>query len=239
MPAGTAPHRVETDVYRPAAKATGGFVPWTVERCMAGTGYRSPSFLSMAGGIAIGVLLIISLCLLGDVVKSAGAALLWVPAQLGFVQQVRPADVAVFQMESSPNVIAFSEPGEYQVYTSDLEILEVSAQLQGSPVGGWLTIVSRQGGESIPAEPVVRGTRTYDTPFARGRPVMRFRIVDPGEYVLIHSTRASQFSIVPDYTTGNESRLGMILALEVALIVGGGFLLLRGLRRRSRRRRRS
>jgi len=201
---------------------------------MSHQSYRSPRLTSIIGGILLAVLLLISVCLLGSVIKSVGTAILVIPARLGLLTQVRAADVAMLDMQQSPSRLAFSRPGLYHVYTADLSLLEAAALLGASNAEPWLVIRSARTGDEVPVGFVARGVRPYDTPLAPGRPILSFVIPTPGEYALTHPARQATLAVVPDYTTGKETALALIALAEGVLILGGAALLLR---RRARRRR--
>lgn len=199
---------------------------------MSHQSYRSPKLTSIMGGILLAILLLIGLCMLGSVVKSIGSAVLFLPAQLGVLSQVRAADVATLDMQHSPSMLAFARPGLYHVYTADLDLLETAAALEASDAEAWLTIRSARSGEEVPVSIVTRGVRPYDTPHAPGRPILSFALRTPGEYILIHPSRPVTVAVVPDYTTGKETTLVLAALAEMALVVGAGALVLR---RRNRR----
>ncbi len=200
---------------------------------MSHQSYRSPRLTSIIGGIVLAVLLLLTLCMLGNVVKSVGAAVYLVPAKLGMLTQVRAADVATLDMQRSPSILAFSRPGPYHAYTADLHLLEVAGLLGDSNAEPWLVIRSVRTGEKVPVDFVTRGVRPYDTPYAPGRPILSFAIPAPGEYTLTHPSRPATLAVVPDYTTGQETALTLAVVAEVLLVVGVTVLVLR--RRAGRR----
>jgi len=200
---------------------------------MSHQSYRPPKLTSIIGGIIVAVLLLISMCMLGSVVKALGTAVFYVPARLGLFDQVRAADVVELDMLPSNSVLAFSLPGRYHVYTADLDLLETAAALGVAGAKPWLTILSVRSGEEVPVDYVTRGVRPYDSPHAPGRPVLSFTISTPGEYALRYPSRQTTLAIVPDHTTGRERELTLTAIAEVALLVGGGAW---ALRRRGRRR---
>jgi hypothetical protein len=201
--------------------------------------YRPASIHSLFIAILVLTVMVLTLAQLPEVVKQLGEPLLFVPTQLGLVRQVSRADLHVIEpFETSPRLLILSQPGRYAVYTGDLHLLErINALVdhQGSPLLG---VKSDKSNASIAVAFVERGLRPYDTPLAEGRPVFTFVIDTPGRYTLQLPEREGSITVVPDYTTGNESiiLLAMVAQLGIAGAVAGGFVYVRTEPMRLRRR---
>lgn len=183
-------------------------------------GERQPTYRAVLVGIvALGVLLLF-LCSLSRVVKLAGAALFFVPQQLGILQQVKSDQVRAIDLRTSPTPLEFTESGKYVVYTDSLDLLEITDQLAETRAEPWLVIRSRATGEMAPVEFIRRGVTVLDSPQVNGRALFTFEIVEPGDYLITHPTRQLALTLVPDYVTGNEWRIGLVVAAEF-VIVGG------------------
>ncbi len=181
---------------------------------------RPPTFRAMVLGVVAIIIAVMLICALGDVLKIAGSPFLFIPGALGIIQTVGPEDVRTVPMADSPSIIRLMQPGLYAVYTDDADLLTITDSLitaNGSP---WLRVKALDNGEKIPAILIDRGLRLYDTPYAKGRPVINFAIPRPGAYELTYPRRLSTLSIVPDYTTGKETLLDLIYLVQIALLVG-------------------
>jgi hypothetical protein len=194
---------------------------------MAQPTYRSPRLTSVIGGILLALVLLISLCMMGSVVKSVGAAVYFLPARLGVLPDVRAADVAVLDMQHSPSMLAFARAGRYHVYTADLTLLETASLLDASSVKPWMVVRSASSGVEVPVTVVARGVRPYDTPYAPGRPILAFTLPGPGQYTLSHPSRQAKMAIVPDQTTGKESLFLIAAVAELTLLCGAVALIAR------------
>jgi hypothetical protein len=194
--------------------------------------YRSPRLTSVIGGILLAVVLLISLCMLGSVVKTIGAAVFFLPARLGVLPEVRATDVAVLDMQHSPSVLAFARAGRYHVYTADLTLLETASLLDASSAKPWMVVRSASSGIEVPVTVVARGVRPYDSPSAPGRPILAFTLPSPGLYTLSHPSRQATMAIVPDQTTGKEGLFLVAAVVELALLCGAVVLIARRRRRR-------
>ena len=68
---------------------------------------------------------------------------------------------------------------------------------------------------------ILRGLMPFDSPFAEGRPVLRFSIDEPGLYHLSFPTPpGGSVYFVPDTTTGKEWLIWLVYLGEVGLILG-------------------
>jgi hypothetical protein len=184
-------------------------------------GYKQPTFLGIMAGILLFVLLVALACSLSTTVKTLGYALLYVPSRLGWVQSVRPDDIRRLDLVHTPVVANFPESGTFLVYTSNLELLTISLQLEESNNRAWLKVTQVGTGQPADVQLVKRGLLPFDTPFAEGRPVMRLVIPQAGLYQLNFPTPpAARIYFVPDTITGKEWLIWLVYALEIAIVVG-------------------
>jgi hypothetical protein len=128
--------------------------------------------------------------------------------------------VRTVEMADSPTIVRLLQPGLYAVYVDDYDLLSVTDSLINANGNPWLKVKALDNGEKIPAAFIDRSLRLYDTPYARGRPVINFVITRPGAYELTHPRRNVTVSIVPDYTTGHETLVTFIYLVQIALLVG-------------------
>ncbi len=159
-------------------------------------------------------------CVLGDVLKIAGSPFLFIPGALGIIQTVGPEDVHTVKMSSSPTVVGLPQSGLYAVYVADGDLLSITDSLINSNGTPWLKVKAVSTGEQIPSHFIERGLGLYDTPYAKGRPVINFAITRPGTYELSHPRRNITISIVPDYTSGHEALLTFLYIVQIALVAG-------------------
>jgi hypothetical protein len=124
--------------------------------------------------------------------------------------------VHVISLTNPQATIRIPKPGRYAVYTGDLDLLE-RIGLVAKPL---LTVVSQPAGLAVELSFVRRGLRPYDTPRAKGRPVYRFAIEQPGFYQVTYLGRsiAAVVSIAPDYSTGRESTITLAYVLQAVLL---------------------
>ena len=181
---------------------------------------QAPTFRAMLVGIVMVIIGMMLVCALGDVLKVVGSPFLFIPGVLGIVQTVGPEDVRTVEMADSPTIVRLMQPGLYAVYVDDADLLTVTDALINANGNPWLKVKALDNGENIRATLIERGLRLYDTPYARGRPVINFAITRPGAYELTHPRRNITMSIVPDYTTGRETLLAFIYLVQIALVVG-------------------
>jgi hypothetical protein len=206
----------------------------------------SPRYRDIGLALLIGTIALIAFLKLGDLVKQAGAVLYFLPARLGLLQQADRAEVWRYQLNTMPEMISFSEPGRYAVYTNDYDLLSISFTLARAEAKPWITVVAVDNGERIPLEFVERGLRPYDSHLAPGRPVMIFTIPRSGFYRLEHSKRPAIIGIARDYLTGREGVSAAVFVAELLLVVGPVGLVFgrrygrrRGVRRQAQRQRRA
>ncbi len=181
---------------------------------------QAPTFRAMLVGIVIVLVAVMLICALGDVLKIVGSPFLFIPGALGIIQTVGPEDVRTVEMADSPTIVRLMQPGLYAVYTDDADLLTITDSLINANANPWLKVKALDNGEKIPVTLIDRGLRLYDTPYARGRPIINFAITRPGAYELTYPRRNITMSIVPDYTTGHETMLAFIYLAQIALVVG-------------------
>lgn len=182
----------------------------------------SPKLRSIVIGIGLVLIATVLMCSLGDVLKTVGSPFLLIPGALGLVRTVSQDDVNPIDMASSPTKMWLPEAGTYAIYVDDIDLLSVTDALIDSKGNPWLKVKAVDTGETITTHFIERGLRVYDTPFAKGRPVIDFTIARAGTYELTHLRRNVKASIVPDYTTGHEALLTLIYLVQIALIAGLG-----------------
>ncbi len=180
----------------------------------------APTFRAMLVGIAIVIIAMMLVCALGDVLKIVGSPFLFIPGALGIVQTVGPEDVRTVPMADSPTIVRLMRPGLYAVYIDNADLLAITDSLINANGNPWLKVKALDNGEKISATLIDRGLRLYDTPYARGRPVINFAITRPGAYELTHPRRTITMSIVPDYSTGRETLFTLIYLVQIALVAG-------------------
>jgi hypothetical protein len=181
--------------------------------------YRPSSFRSLLVAILVLTATLLALWQLSDIVKLLGAPLLYLPAQLGLVEQVSHAEVHVIDpFEASPRLLIVSQPGRYAVYTGDVQLLERTNALVDHQEAPWLAVKSAEGHTSIAVAFVERGLRPYDTPLAEGRPIFTFVVDTPGRYTLDLPERDGIITVVPDYTTGKEPIIWLVMLLQLGVM---------------------
>jgi hypothetical protein len=130
-------------------------------------------------------------------------------------------------------VDAYFDAGTYEIFTSNYELLSISMQFEESTSASWFHVTNPRTGERYEVSYVTRGLMPYDSPFADGRPVLRFSLDEPGVYRLNFPTPpAASVFFVPDTTTGKEWLIWLVYLGEVGLILGvPGWFYIRGWRR--------
>ena len=171
-------------------------------------------------GILVVVTLIVFLCSASVIVKWAGTTFLVLPRVVGLLESVRGEEIVALPMDSSPTAVVFPRAERYQVYTSDLELLEIAASLHASDATPWLVVQHAGTSEIIPVSFIGRGLMPYDDPRAPGRPILAFEIAQPGTYALSHPRREMTVSLVPDRTTGKEGLIALAFVAQLALLAG-------------------
>ena len=171
-------------------------------------------------GVLVVVLLVVLLCSASVMVKWAGTTFLVLPRVVGLLESVRGDEIVALPMDSSPTAVGFPRAERYQVYTSDLELLEIAASLHASDATPWLVVQRVETGETVAVSYVGRGLMPYDDPRAPGRPILAFEIAQPGTYALSHPRREMTVSLVPDRTTGKEGFIALAFLAQAALLAG-------------------
>jgi hypothetical protein len=188
---------------------------------------KQPSFGSILLGIALFVIALVAFLRLSDVVKYAGAALMYVPAKVGLIDMVMPKDVIPLPLEENPSLVTIPSPGNYILYLNNYDLLVVHDAVVVGNSRPWLRIQPENLDTDLNVTLIGRGLTWFDTPFAPGRPVVAFKIDQPGTYRFIHSARPDTAYIVPDTLTGQESRITFWVLAEIVLIGGVTFYIIR------------
>lgn len=179
-------------------------------------GYESPSLRNIFIGILAFVVLLAALCNLPNALKLVGNVFLFVPAQLGLIQRVRPAEVHTIDLTSpSPAVFEITKAGRYAIYTDDYDLL------MGNVLNGTasLQVKSQASGEQIKVQPVTRGAGPFDTALAPGRPILVFDLPAPGRIEIAYFFRYATIAIVPDYVTGKEPLIVFLTIVQIAILL--------------------
>ncbi len=185
---------------------------------MTDQNYQPSKYSPIALGVILFILLLVVLCSLSDLIKFAGYPLLWLPEQLGFVEVVHPRDVTVIHMsEGRDHTVQFPKTGWYQVYTNDYDLLLATDDLAVRGGKPWIS-ARDPSGSAAGIGYIQRGLRPYDSPFAKGRPVLTIYAGEPGQYSLRHPTKPTDLTITPDYTTGNEFTIYFFYILQLAVL---------------------
>jgi len=173
----------------------------------------APTIRSIAAGILLATLLCFAFFSLPILLKYAGAVLTFVPGQLGLIDVVSPDEVMAVDMSTSPTAVSLDEPGKYALFTDNYDLLVVNDAVVAAQGKPWFRLIGEREQE-IRITLVARGMALYDTPFAKGRPVAHFEIVEHGTYSMIHPARPAYAYIVPDYTFGQEAWIVLMMVLE-------------------------
>ena len=188
---------------------------------------KQPSFGSILLGITLFVIALVAFLRLPDVVKYTGTALMYIPAKLGLIDMVMPKDVIPLPLEENPSLATIPSPGRYILYLNNYDLLVVHDAVVAGNSKPWIRIQPENLDTDLNVTLIGRGLTWYDTPFARGRPVVAFKINQPGTYRFIHPARPDTAYIVPDTLTGQESRITFWVLAEIALIGGVTFYIIR------------
>jgi len=182
---------------------------------------KQPSCLSIGLGISLFVLATLSFFRIPDIVKYMGMTLMFIPAKLGIIEMVMPGDVVPIPIDQSPSTVMITNPGHYAFYTSNLDLLSINDAIAGTDTKPWLNMQAIETEKKVDLTMVERGLSFFDTPFARGRPVILFTIAEPGTYHMQHPTRPGDYMyLVPDVTTGKETYLIFVVFVEIVIVVG-------------------
>ena len=183
-----------------------------------------PRLRNIGLGILIVAVLVVLVCSASSAVKWAGSAFLVLPRAIGVLESVRGDEIAALPMDSSPTAVTFPRPERYQLYTGDLDLLEVAASLHSAGSTPWLTVQRAETGEAIPVSFVGRGLTPYDDPRVPGRPIFAFEIPEAGTYALSHPQRPLIVSLVPDRTSGKEVLIGASFLAQLGLLAIPAYL---------------
>jgi hypothetical protein len=189
-----------------------------------------PTCASIIAGIMLAVIVLAAFAFLPNLVKWVGAVFTFLPGQLGLIQVVGPDDVLPVDMTDSPTTVTFARPGEYALFTANLDLLSINEAILAAKAKPWFRLADSNGSQ-IAVTMIERGLAFYDTPFARGRPVARFEVLDPGPYTMTHPRRPDFVYLVPDYTRGKEDAIGMYMLLQAAALAAGVWYLRRKTRK--------
>jgi len=188
---------------------------------------KQPTIRSILFGIILFVVALLAFFRIPDVVKYTGAALMFVPSRLGLIGMVMPKDVIPLPLEKNPSLITISSPGQYVMYLNNYDMLVVHDAIAAGDSEPWMKLQSEELNTQIELTLIGRGLAWYDTPFARGRPVVRFTVDQPGTYQFTHPARKDYMYLVPDTVTGRESLITFWVLAEIALVGGVVFYIVR------------
>ena len=188
---------------------------------------KPPTFRSIFFGIVLFIIALLAFLRIGDVVKYAGTALMYIPAKLGLIDMVMPKDVIPLPLEENPSLITIPSPGQYVLYLNNYDMLVVHDAIVAGDSEPWMKLQSEDLDTQVELTLIGRGLTWYDTPFARGRPVVTFTIDEPGTYEFTHPARQDYMYLVPDTMTGKEARITFWVLAEIALIGGVIFYIVR------------
>lgn len=159
-----------------------------------------------------------------ELLKKIGNTLLFVPEKMDFVRRVRPDEIRSLKLVTGKPAVQRFEPGKYLIYTDDTRLLFFleTTRTGTNDAGQPLTIKSTDGTRSSLVTPVDRGLRLHDTPYAGGRPILRFGIDTAGDYEIRSGLRqpVAAVSLVPDRASGNEWRIAWLSLIQVAIVLG-------------------
>ncbi|HEY5982109.1 MAG TPA: hypothetical protein VIU38_01435 [Anaerolineales bacterium] len=178
-----------------------------------------PTIRSIVGGIGLFVLVCAAFAALPNLVKWAGAALTFIPGQLGLIDVVHGSEVMPVDMTSNPTPVSFAGAGDYLLYTSNYDLLVINDAVAAVHAKPWFRLTD-EAGEEVSITLVERGLAVFDTPLASGRPVAHVVIAHPGNYVMTHPSRRDFTYFVPDTTTGREGAISVWMLVEVAILSG-------------------
>ncbi|NMC54169.1 MAG: hypothetical protein GYA48_11095 [Chloroflexi bacterium] len=189
---------------------------------MAQLKFQPPRVRNIAIASIVFLFLLAVFFSLSGVIKHTGNILLFLPSQFGLVRQVSPAEIQSVDLRApSPYFIEMNQPGPYAVFSGDASILIDDAYSEEND-GAWLRVKSQATGENVKVARVERGIRPYDSPLAEGRPVFAFEISTPGAYELSYPpiTWEASMTILPDYTTGKESLIWLVMEIQIVILLG-------------------
>ena len=186
---------------------------------MTSSSYRDPAIRNVVIGILLFAVFLVTVCSLPQVVKTLGAGLLYLPSRLGLVEMVHRDQVQAIDMHSAPPQINLPQARRYAVYTDDYDLLVMSDEITRSGAEPWLVVLSPGSHAELRLTGVERGLMPYDSPFAAGRPVYTFEVIEPGVHDVIFPRRTAAFYVLPDTTSGKERLILLVYAVQVAILV--------------------
>lgn len=190
---------------------------------------QQPTFRSILLGIALFIIVLVAFLKIPDVIKYTGTALMFVPSKLGLIDMIMPKDVIPLSLEENPSWVTIPSPGQYVMYLNNYDMLVVHDAIVAGDSKPWMKLQPEGLDTQVELTLIGRGLTWYDTPFARGRPVVRFTIDEPGTYQFTHPARQDYMYLVPDTMTGKEARITFWVLAEIALF--GGVIFYIGRRR--------
>lgn len=188
---------------------------------------KQPTITSILLGIALFIAALLAFLRIPDVIKYTGTALMFVPAKLGLIEIVMPDDVIPLPLAKNPSMITIPSPGKYAMYLNNYDMLVVHDAVVRRDSEPWMKIQTEDLDTEVKLTLVERGLVWYDTPFARGRPVVVFTIDQPGTYQFTHPARQDYMYLVPDTVTGNEFWIKFWVLIELLLVCGVIFYIFR------------
>ena len=188
---------------------------------------KPPTFSSIILGISLFVIVLLAFLKIPDVIKFSGTVLMYVPAKLGLIDLVMPEDIILLPLEENPSLITIPSPGQYVMYLNNYDMLVVHDAITEKGADPWIKIRLIELDTQVKLTLINRGLAWYDTPFARGRPVITFTIEKPGTYQFTHPARQDYMYLLPDTVSGKESQITFWVLAEIALIGGVVFYIFR------------
>jgi len=143
---------------------------------------------------------------------------MFLPSKMGLVQRITPEEIIVCD---SKFTIDLAKPGKYFIYGGFKSTIPF--RLESNNVVS-VAIKSQTTEKQINVFSVGRGIRLYDSPLIKGRPFFEFEISTPDKYEVLFyrnsfSNGGGTFTIVPDYTTGNETVISLAFGIQIALLI--------------------
>jgi hypothetical protein len=151
--------------------------------------------------------------------------LLFVPEKLRLIDRVSPNEIHSITLYTGRIIVQRFVPGRYLVFTNNIKLFHIKALTDmraEESLPTWLTIrLADNSMREVRITWVNRGLRLYDTPHAKGRPVLRFDVSKAGVYEILFKIAgmAAAISIVPDRASGNESFITLLFLIEIAIVL--------------------
>jgi hypothetical protein len=186
---------------------------------MTSSSYRDPAIRNVVLGILLFAVFLVTVCSLPQVVKTLGAGLLYLPSRLGLVEMVHRDQVQAIDMRNSPPQVDLPQARRYAVYTDDYDLLVISDEIILAGAEPWLVVTSPGSHAKLRVTGVERGLMPFDSPYAAGRPVFTFEVIQPGVHDLTYPRRWATLYILPDTTSGKERLILLIYAVQVAILI--------------------